>query len=102
MSSIDLEEFVAYVIDRNSTKKLVIKGSKLSKVQRTLLSKGITCDFSPGAIDTFAYHYPENVHVSPYEIKVESNVDFVNKLYKIHTANELLKDTIPSVWKTIK
>lgn len=107
MSNIDLEDFVSYVIEKNQTKKLVIKGSKLSKVQRSLLSKGITCDFSPGAIDTFAYRYPDNVHVSPFEIKVQPNTDFCKKICevqttKFHSVNDKLKNTIPGVWRSIK
>lgn len=101
MNKIDFEDLVAYVIGLDESKELVIDGCKLSKMQRQLLSKGITCDFSPGAIDTFAYHYPHNVHVSPFEVTIKSNHDFVDKLYRVHPENTKLKKTIPTAWKVV-
>lgn len=99
MNKIDFEELVAYVIGLDESKELVIDGCKLTKIQRQLLTKGITCDFSPGAIDTFAYHFPHNVHVSPFEVTIKSNDEFVNELYRVHSGNKELKITIPRAWK---
>ena len=101
MYRIDLEDFVSCIIDEDSEVAFSIDGSIMTQVRRELLTVGISCDFSPGAIDTFAFHYPKNVYVSHFQISVRSSSDFAHKMCEVRTNSEL-KDRIYPIWKKVK
>jgi len=101
MYRIDLEDFVSCVIEEDSHEAFNIDGSMMTQVRRELLSVGISCDFSPGAIDTFAFHYPHNVYVSHFQISVYPSTEFSQRLYETGTYSEL-KDRIYPIWKEVK
>lgn len=101
MNVIDFEDFVSIVVEDESTTTIKVSGSKMTKVRRELLLSGIACDFSPSAIDTFAYHYPQNVKVSHFEIEICSNQDFAKRLWYARPINSEFKTLIPPIWKKI-
>lgn len=102
MKRIDFEDFVSYVIEEDASEFISINGSMMMKVRRELLSAGIICDFSPSAINTFAYHHPQCVTVSHFEIKVTPNPQLSNRLGSIRTENEVIKTRISAIWKDAK
>ena len=101
MYKIDLEDFVSCVIEDGSYEAFNMDGFMMTQVRRELLSVGIVCDFSPGAIDTFAYHYPGNVCVSHFEICVQPSFEFAHKMYELSVESEL-KNKIYPIWKRVK
>lgn len=101
MNVIDFEDFVSYLIEEESTTTIKVSGSKMMEVRHELLLSGIACDFSPGAIDTFAYHYPQNVKVSHFEIEIYPNKDFSNRLWHARPINEEFEILISPIWKKI-
>lgn len=102
MNVIDFEDFVSFVIEKDSTASIKVSGSMMMEVRQKLLLSGIACDFSPGAIETFAYHYPHNVKVSHFEIEICPNEDFNQKLWQARPINEEFKSKIPPIWKKVK
>lgn len=102
MNIIDFEEFVSFVIEETSVSPIRVNGRMITEVQHELLHSGIACDFSPGAIETFAYHYPQNVKIFPFEIEICLNEEFTHKLCKIRPSNKELQTIIFPVWKRVK
>ena len=101
MYRIDLEDFVSCVIDEDSYVAFSIDGCMMTQLRRELLTVGISCDFSPGAIDTFAFHYPHNVYVSHFQINVHPSSEFAHKMCEMRANNEL-KDRICPIWRKVK
>lgn len=102
MNIIDFEDFVSFAIEEDLMSPITVNGSMMMEVRHELLLSGIVCDFSPGAIDTFAYHYPQNVRVSHFEIEIRPNKDFTHKLWQTRPMNEELETKIPTIWKKLK
>lgn len=102
MNIIDFEEFISFVIEEKSVTTIRVNGRMMMEVRHELLLAGIACDFSPGAIETFAYHYPQNVKVSHFEIEICPNEDFTHRLWEMRPSNKELKTKISPVWKRIK
>ena len=101
MYRIDFEDFVSCVIEEDSHEAFSIDGCMMTQVRRELLSVGISCDFSPGAIDTFAFHFPHNVDVSHFQISVHPSSEFAHRMYETRADSEL-KDRIYPIWKKVK
>lgn len=101
MYRIDLEDFISCVIEEDSYEAFSIDGYMMTQVRRELLSVGISCDFSPGAIETFAFHYPYNVYVSHFQINVHPSLEFAHRMYEMSAENEL-KDRIYPIWRKVK
>lgn len=101
MYRIDLEDFVSCVIEEDSYETFNIDGCMMTQVRQELFSVGISCDFSPGAIDTFAFHYPNNVYVSHFQISVHPSYEFAQRMYEMRADSELM-DKISPIWKKIK
>lgn len=102
MKIIDFEEFVSLVVEEKSAATIRVNGSMMAEVRHELLLAGIACDFSPGAIETFAYHYPQNVKVSHFEIVICPNEGFTQSLWKMRPSNRELMAKVSPVWKKIK
>lgn len=101
MNVIDFEDFVSFVVEEESMTSIKVNGSMMMEVRHELLLSGIACDFSPGAIESFADHFPQNVKVSHFEIEIHPNKDFAHRLWQARPVKEEYRLKIPSVWKKV-
>ncbi len=70
---------------------MVLNVAKMSSLREKLAKKNLFCDFSAGAIETFAYDFPKSVVLSEFEIKIQYTQEVTN--YRSHSVNNCYRIT---------
>lgn len=83
MNVLTLPEVVLNVIEKNDSVKLDVE--KMNSVREELAKDNLFCDFSAGAIETFAYDFPKSVVVSEFEITIQYTHEVT--IFQEHSAN---------------
>lgn len=83
MNVLTLPEVVLNVMEKKDSVRLDVK--KMNSLREVLAKKNCICDFSAGAIETFAYDFPKSVVVSEFEIIIRHTQEV--DVYQKHSAN---------------
>lgn len=68
MKVLTLQDVILNVI--NTDEKVELNVKKMNSLRNTLAENNIFCDFSAGAIETFAYDFPESVQLREFDMKI--------------------------------
>lgn len=83
MNVLTLPEVVLNVIEKDDSVRLDVK--KMNSLREILAEKNLFCDFSAGAIETFAYDFPKSVVVSEFEITIHHTHEVT--IFQEHSVN---------------
>lgn len=68
MSELTLQDVILNVINKDEKVQLNVK--KINTLRAELAKNCFYCDFSAGAIETFAYDFPESVQLNEFAMEI--------------------------------
>ena len=83
MNVLTLPEVVLNAMEKDDQMELNV--TKMSSLREELAKENLFCDFSAGAIETFAYDFPKSVVLSEFAIKIQYTQEVT--IYCSHSAN---------------